>query len=185
MLICVLCFFSNELINRTEFNCTEEYSYQFHHTMGIYDDLLSDLKKAMLARDNDRVRVLRSIKAALLEKEISERVGGQAKLSEEQVVQVLMKSAKQRRESIEQFEEHGRLDLANAEKEELEVIESYLPKMMNEDEITSVADETIKTVGATSPQDMGKVMGAIMPKVKGKADGALVSRIVKERLNTL
>lgn len=153
--------------------------------MGIYDNLLTDLKKAMLAKDNDRVRVLRSLKAALLEKEISERVGGQAKLSEEQVIQVLMKSAKQRRDSIEQFEEHGRMDLANAEKEELEVIESYLPKMMDEGEITSVADEIIKTVGATSPQDMGKVMGAIMPKVKGKADGALVSRIVKERLNAL
>jgi uncharacterized protein YqeY len=81
--------------------------------------------------------------------------------------------------------ESEELDLANAEKEELEVIESYLPKMMNEEEIASVADETIKTVGATSPQDMGKVMGAIMPKVKGKADGALVSRIVKERLNAL
>lgn len=153
--------------------------------MGIYDNLLSDLKKAMLARDNDRVRVLRSLKAALLEKEISERVGGEAKLNEKQVVQVFIKAAKQRRDSIQQFEIHGRMDLANAEKEELEVIESYLPKMMSEAEITSVVDETISAVGASSTQDMGKVMGAIMPKVKGKADGSLVNRIVKERLNTL
>ena len=150
--------------------------------MSLYETLLSDLKKAMLAKDKDLTQVLRSIKAALLEKEISERKGGEAKLTEEQVVQVLMKSAKQRKDSIEQYQNAGRDDLVSVEQKELEIIESYLPKMMSEEELSIIVDKIILDIGASSPQDMGKVMGAIMPKVKGKADGALVNKIVKEKL---
>lgn len=151
--------------------------------MSLYETILADLKKAMLAKDKDRTQVLRSIKAALLEKEISERKGGEAKLSEEQVVQVLMKAAKQRKDSISQFSDAGRDDLVATEQKELEVIESYLPKMMSEKEISDIVDSVIVSVGATSLQDMGKIMGAVMPKVKGKADGALVNKIVKEKLS--
>ncbi len=137
----------------------------------------------MLAKDKDLTQVLRSLKAALLEKEISERKGGEAKLSEEQVTQVLMKAAKQRKDSIEQYSNAGRDDLVAVEQKELEIIDSYLPKMMSEKEISSIVDEVMAETGASSPQDMGKVMGAIMPKVKGKADGSLVNKIVREKLS--
>ncbi len=150
--------------------------------MSLYDTILSDLKKAMLAKDKDLTQVLRSLKAALLEKEISERKGGEAKLSEEQVTQVLMKAAKQRKDSIEQYSNAGRNDLVAVEQKEFEIIDSYLPKMMSEKEISDIVDQVMAETGASSPQDMGKIMGAIMPKVKGKADGSLVNKIVREKL---
>ncbi|MEX0684563.1 MAG: GatB/YqeY domain-containing protein [Balneolales bacterium] len=152
--------------------------------MSIYQTILSDLKTAMINKDADRLNVLRSLKASIQQKEISERKGGEGQLSDEQVNAVLMKAAKQRKESIDQYEKYKREDLAEAEKKELNIIESYLPKMMNEDEIQSVVREVIKNTGATSPQDMGKVMGMVMAKLKGKADGALINKVVKEQLNS-
>ena len=151
--------------------------------MDIKEAVLQDLKKAMKAKDADRLRVLRSLKAKLLEKEISERSGGEGDISNEQAVEVLMKAAKQRRESIEQFEQGGRDDLADAEKAELEVIESYLPKMMDDDEIREAVKAHIDKTGASGMSDMGKVMGAMMGSLKGKAEGSAVSRIVKEELS--
>jgi uncharacterized protein YqeY len=151
--------------------------------MSLYNTILSDLKNAMKAKEKDRLRVLRSLKAALLEKEISERKGGQAKLTDDQIVQVLTKAAKQRKESIEQFESAGRDDLVQNEKVELAIIEEYLPEMMSEDKVAELVDVIIAQVGASSPQDMGKVMGAIMPKVKGKADGSMVNKIVRQKLS--
>lgn len=147
------------------------------------DQILSDIKTAMKAKDQDRLRVLRSLKAALLEKEISKREGGSAELSEEDVVQVLQKAAKQRKDSITQYREGDREDLAEAEEKELEIIESYLPEMMDEEEIRSVAKEVIDQTGAENMSDMGKVMGQIMPKVKGKADGSLVNKVVRDLLS--
>lgn len=136
----------------------------------------------MKAKAQDKLRVLRSLKAKLMEKEISERKEGEAKLSDEQAVDVLMKAAKQRKESIEQFEEGGREDLAENEKAELKIIETYLPEMMDEEEVRSIVKEKITAVGASGMQDMGKVMGPLMGQLKGKADGSLVSKIVKEEL---
>ncbi len=151
--------------------------------MSLYENILSDLKTAMKQGDKDRLRVLRSLKAKLLEKEISERKGGEGSLSDEQATEVLMKAAKQRKESIEQFEQGGRDDLAEKEKQELEIIEDYLPEMLSEDEIRDVVRQKIDETGAESMADMGKVMGAAMPQLKGKADGALVSKVVKEELS--
>jgi len=150
--------------------------------MSLKDTILSDLKKAMKAREQDRLRVLRSLKAAILEKEIGERKGGEATLSDEQVVEVLMKAAKQRKESIQQYEEGGRDDLVASEKQELEIIESYLPEMMSEDEVRKTAQKKIEQLGASSMSDMGKVMGALMQELKGKAEGGVVSKVVKEEL---
>ncbi|MEX0608730.1 MAG: GatB/YqeY domain-containing protein [Balneolaceae bacterium] len=150
--------------------------------MTIQDQIISDIKNAMKAKDQEKLRVLRSLKAKLMEKEISERTKGEATLSEEQTVEVLMKAAKQRKESITQFEEGGRKDLAENEKRELQLIETYLPKMMSEDEVRAIVKEKITEVGASGPQDMGKVMGPLMASLKGKADGGLVSQIVKEEL---
>lgn len=151
--------------------------------MSLKKKILDDLKTAMKSKDADRLNVLRSLKAKLLEKEISERKGGEASLSDEQVVEVLMKAAKQRKESIDQFEKGGRDDLAKKEKFELEIIDEYLPKMMDEEEIREAVKDQIEKMGAETMADMGKVMGALMGRLKGKAEGATISRIVKEELS--
>lgn len=150
--------------------------------MSIQDKIIADIKEAMKAKNQDKLRVLRSLKAKLMEKEISERKDGEAKLSDEQAVDVLMKAAKQRKESIEQFEEGGREDLAENEKKELAIIEEYLPEMMDEDEVRKIVQEKIKALSASGPEHMGKVMGPLMGQLKGKAEGSLVSKVVKEEL---
>src|SRR5690625_2982722 len=151
--------------------------------MALKDQIMSDLKTAMKNKDQERLRVLRSLKAKLLEREISERKEGEASLSDEQTVEVLMKAAKQRRESIEQFEEGGRDDLVASEKAELEVINDYLPEMLGEEEGREAARNKIEQLGAENMADMGKVMGAMMQDLKGKAEGSLVSKVVKEELS--
>lgn len=151
--------------------------------MAIKDQIMADLKEAMKAKEQDRLRVLRSLKSKLLEREISERKEGEASLSDEQSIEVLMKAAKQRRESIDQFEKGGRDDLADSERKELEIIESYLPEMLSEDEIRDIAREKINDLGAEDLSDMGQVMGVMMQELKGKAEGSLVSKVVKEELS--
>ena len=150
--------------------------------MTIKEKIIADIKMAMKAKEQDKLRVLRSLKSKLMEKEIGERKGGEAKLSDEQAVEVLMKAAKQRKESIDQFEEGGRDDLAENEKVELAIIEEYLPEMMDEAEVREVVKAKIEQLGASGMQDMGKVMGPLMGQLKGKADGSLVSKVVKEEL---
>ncbi len=150
-----------------------------------YEKIVRDLKEAMRTKDAPRLQVLRSLKAKILEKEISERKGSDVTLGEDQVREVLLKAAKQRKDSISQYKDAGRRDLAETEEYELGVIESYLPKMMTEDEIRALASKVIGNLEPSSPSDIGKVMGAMMPKVKGKADGALVNRVVRELLESL
>lgn len=150
--------------------------------MGLQETLLADLKTAMLARDELKTRVLRSIKAALLEKEVSIRSGGEANLTEDMVMDVLIKATKQRKDSLSQFEAAGREDLASIEREELEIIGSYLPKTLSEEELALEVKQAIESLGATSPADMGKVMGYLTPKLKGRADGALISQMVRSQL---
>lgn len=152
--------------------------------MSLKENILSDLTRAMKERDTDTTRVLRSLKSRLLEREISERKGGEAELTDDQVIEVLMKAAKQRRESIEQFEKGGRDDLVDREKKELEVIESYLPEMLSEEEVREIAREKIEELGAENMSDMGRVMGVLMEELKGQAEGALVSRVVKKELSS-
>lgn len=151
--------------------------------MALKEKILEDLKHAMKNKKTDELRVLRSLKAKILEKEIAERQGGESELSDSQIIEVLMKAGKQRKESIEQFEKGNREDLAEKEKKELSLIEKYLPKMMNDEEIREVVQAKISQMGATSMADMGKVMGALMGQLKGKAEGASISRIVKEELS--
>lgn len=150
--------------------------------MALKDQIMTDLKEAMKQKDADRLRVLRSLKSKLLEKEISERQGGEGELNEEQALEVLMKAAKQRKESIEQFEEGDREDLAEKERNELEIIESYLPERLSEDEIREVARQKIDELGAEDMSDMGRLMGAMMQELKGQAEGSKVSKVVKEEL---
>ncbi len=151
--------------------------------MDIKDRILNDLKEAMKSKDAEKTLLLRSLKAKILEKEISERKGGESVLNNDQIIEVLMKAAKQRKESIEQFQQGNRQELADKEKRELALIETYLPEMMSEDEIRSEVQKQIHSMNASGMQDMGKVMGALMGKLKGKAEGSMISKIVKEELS--
>lgn len=153
--------------------------------MSLKEIIMSDLKEAMKAKNSDKTMVLRSLKAKILEKEISERKDGESILSDEQIIDVLLKAAKQRKESIDQFTQGDRPDLVEKEKMELTIIENYLPKMMSEEEIQVEVKKQIEKMGATSMADIGKVMGSLMGQLKGKAEGATISKVVKEELSKL
>ncbi|NEX13191.1 MAG: glutamyl-tRNA amidotransferase [Prosthecochloris sp.] len=142
-----------------------------------------DLKEAMKSGDKNRLNTIRAIRAALLEKEVSIRVGGIAELTEEQELEVVLSLAKKRKDSMQQYQDAGRQDLADTEKAELAIIETYLPARMSDEEVEAAVREIIGQVGATSMKDMGKVMGAVMQKLKGKADGGKVQEFVKSVLS--
>lgn len=145
--------------------------------------LQEELKESMFAKDELRTSVLRMLLSAINYYEI-QKGGAGYEASDEDVLTVVQNQAKQRKDSIEQFEKGERQDLAEKEKKELTLLQKYLPEQMNEEEVKKIVKETIEQVGATSMQDFGKVMGALMPKVKGKAEGGLVSKIVKEELSS-
>lgn len=149
----------------------------------LKEKLSDDLKAAMRAKDEVRLRTIRSLRAALMEKEIEERKGGEGSLTEEQELSVLQKQAKQRRDSIDQYEEADREDLAAKEREELTVIEDYLPRQLSDEEIRQAVEEVIVSTGASSRADMGKVMGASMQKLRGRAEGRKVQQIAQELLS--
>ena len=142
----------------------------------------SDLKEAMRAKDSTKLGVLRMLKSALKYAAI-EKSGAEAELSDLEAIQVIRKQAKQRQDSIESFEKGGRAELANKEKEELAVLNTYLPQAMNADELTKVVRETIAEVGATSKAQMGGVMKALQAKVGGRADGKTLSTEVQKQLS--
>lgn len=143
--------------------------------------LQSDLNEAIKSRNTVVAETIRMVLAAIT----NEEVAGKEKkeLSDAEVITVLTREAKKRREAAEAFEQGGRADRAAAERAEGEVIASYLPEQLSEAEINKLITETISAVGASGPSDMGKVMGALKAKVAGKADGALVSTLVKAALN--
>lgn len=149
----------------------------------LKDRLSADLKEAMRARDDVRLRTIRSLRAALMEKEIELREGGVATLTDEQEIAVVQKQAKQRRDSIEQYAQADRADLKQKEEEELAIIEDYLPRQLDDDEIRKVLHEVIAGTGAASPRDMGKVMGAAMERVRGVADGRRVQQLAAQLLS--
>ncbi|GAB4232795.1 MAG: GatB/YqeY domain-containing protein [Stanieria sp.] len=150
--------------------------------MSLKDRIGEDIKTAMKAKDKIRLETVRSIKKAILEKEVALRPQGQDSLTEEQEIELLAQQAKQRRDSIEQFQQAGREDLVTKETQELAIIETYLPKQLDEEELTTVLEEIIASVGANSPKDLGKVMGVAMKQLKGKADGKKIQEIVKSKL---
>ncbi|MEM9542857.1 MAG: GatB/YqeY domain-containing protein [Cyanobacteria bacterium P01_E01_bin.42] len=150
--------------------------------MSLKDRLTENIKTAMKAKDKLRLETVRSLKKAVLEKEVSVRPSGQETLTEEQELDILAQQAKQRRDSIAQYRSAGRDDLADKEAQELSIIEEYLPQQLSVDELSAILDEAIAKVGATAPKDMGKVMGAVMKQLKGKADGKQVQEMVKAKL---
>ncbi|MDJ0582378.1 GatB/YqeY domain-containing protein [Crocosphaera sp.] len=152
-------------------------------TTGTLKERISeDIKTAMKARDKVRLETVRSIKKVIIEKETEVRPKGQDELTPEQELELLAQQAKQRRDSIEQYRQGGRDDLADKEAQELAIIETYLPAQLSFEEIEAVIDKIIASVGASSPKDMGKVMGPAMKELKGKADGKQVQEIVKAKL---
>jgi uncharacterized protein YqeY len=149
--------------------------------MTLSERIDSDLKDAMRAKDATRLSVLRMVKAALKNAAI-EKSGADAQLTDAEAVQVVRKQVKQRQDSIESFEKGGRAELAAREKEELSILQSYLPQAMEADELARVVRETIAEVGATSKAQMGAVMKALQTKVAGRADGKTLSAEVQKQL---
>jgi hypothetical protein len=150
----------------------------------LKDLIGEDIKTAMKAKDKIRLETIRGIKKVLLEKEVSLRPSGQEVLTKEQEIELLVQQAKQRRDSIEQYEKAGRNDLVEKETQELAIIETYLPKQLSESELIPLIEEIITATGATSSKDLGLVMGVAMQQLKGKTDGKKIQTLVKERLSS-
>ena len=148
--------------------------------MPLKAQIEKDIKQAMLSKDQDTLRALRSIKSQILLAETEKGASGD--LSEEAEMKLLTKAAKQRRESMELFEKQNREDLAAKERSELEVIERYLPKSLSEDELRTEIERIIQTEGASGMQDMGRVMGQASQQLAGRADGKTISTVVKQLL---
>ena len=151
--------------------------------MSLKEKIGEDIKTAMKAKDKVRLQTVRSIKKAILEKEVELRPQGRDSLTPEQEIELLSQQAKQRRDSIEQFKNAGRDDLADKESQELAVIETYLPKQATDEEIEAIIDEIIADSGASTLKDLGKVMGPAMKQLKGKADGKKIQALVKSKLS--
>ena len=146
--------------------------------MSLKDQITEDMKVAMKAGEKDRLKVLRLMLAAIKQIEIDKRI----ELDDAAVLSVLDKMVKQRRDSVEQFEKGNRQDLADIEKAEIEVLETYLPEQLTDAELDAMIEEAISSTGAESIRDMGKVMGQIKSKAAGRADMGAVGAKVKARL---
>lgn len=149
--------------------------------MNLEQKIMAELKTAMLAKDEKTVRSLRAIKAAIILAKTSEGAGGEIK--EEEEIKLLQKLVKQRKDSLEIFQQQNRTDLAQKEKEEIDVIEKFLPKQLSGEELKAIISTIIAETGASSPADMGKVMGIATKQLAGKADGKTISALVKELLS--
>jgi uncharacterized protein YqeY len=143
----------------------------------LKQQITTEMKAAMRAKDKERLSTIRMMLAELKRIEIDERI----ELDDTRVLTVLDKMSKQRRDSISQFEEAARMDLADAERRELEVIKTFLPQPLSDEEINAIVDDAIASTGAASMADMGKVMGVIKPKLQGRADMGAVSKLVKTK----
>ena len=141
----------------------------------LKQQITTEMKAAMRAKDKERLSTIRMMLAELKRIEIDERI----ELDDTRVITVLDKMSKQRRDSISQFEEAARMDLASAERRELEVIKTFLPQPLTDEEVAAIVKQAAEESGAQSMQDMGKVMGLIKPQVQGRADMGTISKLVK------
>ena len=148
--------------------------------MNLFDQVSNDIKSAMLAKDKVRLEALRGIKKEFLEAKTAK--GADGELTDDMAMKILAKMVKQRKESAQIYTEQNRPDLAEPELAEAAVIETYLPKQMTEEELTEALEAIIAQVGATTPQEMGKVMGVATKQLAGRADGRAISAKVKELL---
>jgi uncharacterized protein YqeY len=148
--------------------------------MSLEQKIMGELKTAMLAKDEKTVRSLRAVKAAIILAKTAEGAGGE--LKEDDEIKLLQKLVKQRKDSLEIFQQQNRVDLAQKEQEEIQVIEKFLPQQMSAEELKKELAAIIAETGATSPADMGKVMGIATKKLAGRTDGKAISSAVKELL---
>jgi len=147
--------------------------------MSLLDQLNVDMKHAMKRKDKDTLNVIRMVKASLQNESIKL---SKSELSEDEEMTILSRELKQRKDSLQEFNSAGRSDLVEKTKDEIKILEKYMPEQYSEEELEGIVQKTIQETGATSIQDMGKVMGALMPKIKGKADGSHVNQLVKKIL---
>jgi len=150
--------------------------------MSLKQNIESEIKSAMIAKDKTRLSALRAIKSLILLEET--KSGAKAEITEEDELKILTKAAKQRKDSAEIYEQQGRADLLEVELAELAIIQEFLPKAMTEEEITAAIQAIIVQTGASSPKDMGKVMGVASKELAGKADGKVIAEKVKTLLNS-
>lgn len=149
--------------------------------MGLKEQISEQMKSAMKMPDKTRLETLRTLRAALMEKEIEKR-GVRQPMTTEDEAAVMVSAAKKRRESIEAFEKGGRNDLVEQEKKELAIIQEFLPKQLSTEEVAHVIEQVVTETGATSPASFGKVMPLVMKQLKGNADGKVIQEMVKKRL---
>jgi hypothetical protein len=150
--------------------------------MSLKQNIESEIKSAMIARDKTRLSALRAIKSLILLEET--KSGAKAEITDEDEMKILTKAAKQRKDSAEIYEQQNRADLLEVELAELAIIQEFLPKAMTEEEVTSAIKAIIAQTGASSPKDMGKVMGVASKELAGKADGKMIADKVKALLNS-
>jgi uncharacterized protein YqeY len=146
--------------------------------VSLIQQLDQDMKAAMKQKDKETLSTIRMVRASIKKVEIDNR----GELSEDQVLEVLVREIKQRKDSQNEYEKAGREDLAVKEKREIEILSSYLPKQLTEEELREVVVKAIADTGATSKKEMGKVMGAVLPLVKGRADSKQVNQLVQQLL---
>lgn len=146
----------------------------------LKNKLQEDLKSAMLSKEEEKLSVIRMLKSSIQYFEIQKGAGHEA--TDDEIIEVIGREVKKRKESIEMYEKGGRQELADKEKSELKILQTYLPEQLSEEDVRKFVEEAITQTGSTQMSDMGKVMGALMPKVKGKADGNLISALVREKL---
>jgi uncharacterized protein len=152
---------------------------RFVFAMSLKQQITEDMKNAMRAKETARLGAIRLLLAAMKQREVDERI----ELTDTDIIAIIEKMLKQRRDSISQYEAAKRQDLVDVEKFEVEVLQTYMPQQLGEAEILSAIAEVIAATGAAGPQDMGKVMGAIKPKLAGRADMGRVSALIKAQLS--
>ncbi|MBT2665525.1 GatB/YqeY domain-containing protein [Bacillus sp. ISL-4] len=147
--------------------------------MSLLERLNNDMKQAMKNKEKDKLSVIRMLKASIQNEALKQR----QELTDDEELTVLSRELKQRKDSLQEFENAGRSDLVDKVRTELVYVEAYMPEQLSEEDISKIVKQTIEEVNATSKADMGRVMGALMPKVKGKADGSLVNKLVQQHLS--
>ena len=146
--------------------------------MSLKEKLMEDLKNSMKNKDTVRKNVVTMVRASIKQREVDERI----ELSDEDIIDIISKQVKEKRDVIEDFKKGGREDLVALTNKEIEILLEYLPKQLSEEDVEKIVRETITEIGAKSIKDMGMVMKSVLPKIKGKSDGSLVNKIARKYL---
>ncbi len=149
--------------------------------MGLHQQIKANIKAAMIAKDTILLTTLRNVQATIMNEIVAKKLTSD-ELGDEEVLAIIRRLVKQRKDSIEQFTKGNRMDLVEAEQKELEILEKYLPQMMNEEEVKKFVEQKIAEAGTIDKMKLGQFIGTIMKDLKGKADGALVKKIVEEKV---